>query len=276
MDYAGLLELLIPELAQSRGVVQPKEHYWDVFEHSLRTVDAMEYLLNERTRREDEPEFSLDWLSGLNEYFTQEIAAGHSRRAMLKLACLLHDIGKPGTKTFDEKGKMRFLGHAVEGAEMAELLMKRFRFSNREIKTVKLMIENHLRPGYLVSDEMPSSRAIYRFFRDTENTGLDTLILGLADHLAARGPSLDQEQWNQHIETTRYMLSKWYEGHTKAKPAKLLDGHIIIKRFGIPPGPRLGEVLEMVREAQASGEVTTEAEAMQLVERALENTERES
>jgi len=105
----------------------------------------------------------------------------------VKLAALLHDIGKPATKTIEQSGRMRFLGHAKEGSAMAVQIMERLRFSNREIKMVQLMIEHHLRPGYLLTEDVPSRRAIYKIFQGHRRSRHRYPILGLADHLAARG-----------------------------------------------------------------------------------------
>lgn len=272
LDRLGLLDRIMPELAVTKGVTQPKEHFWDVFEHSLETVAAVERLLRQQDggkEEEDELMAAVPWSPEIAGHFAQNIAGGRSRGALLKLAGLLHDIAKPATKTVEQDGRMRFLGHAVDGAAMATGLMERLRFSNRETKMVQLMVEHHLRPGYLVAEDMPSHRAIYRYFRDTEDVGIDTLFLGLADHLAARGPTLDLDEWRKHTEMTRYMLAKWFEEQTVVVPPKLIDGHVLIDEFGLTPGPQIGELLETVREAQAAGEVKTREEALKLVTRRL-------
>jgi poly(A) polymerase len=270
MDSLGLLDPLMPELAEARGVTQPKEHFWNVFDHSLETVDAAERLLERGDGgRVDKLAAQAPWSREVSSHFSEEVSGGRTRKSILKLAALLHDLGKPGTRTIEPDGRMRFLGHAAEGASMSEQLLERLRFSNREIRMVRLMIEHHLRPGYLVSEEMPSDRAIYRFFRDTEDVGIDTLYLGLADHLAARGPKLDPDQWRQHAEATTYMLDKYLHEQKTVAPPKLIDGHAIMRRFGLQPGPQIGELLEIVREAQAAGEVNTEEEALALVARSL-------
>ena len=153
---------------------------------------------------------------------------------------------------------------------MAVQLMERLKFSNREIGMVQLMVEHHLRPGYLVGEEMPSRRAIYKYFRDTADVGVDTIFLALADHLAARGPMLDIAQWHRHTETAHYMLFKWFQEQTTVIPPKLIDGHVLIDRFGLAPGPQIGELLELVREAQAAGDIETAEEALNFVSNQLE------
>jgi poly(A) polymerase len=266
MDRLGLLDPLMPELSTTKGVVQPKEHFWDVFDHSMETVAEVERVLHQR---EDEGADSLltyvPWDQDIERHFTQEIAGGRTRGALLKLAALLHDLGKPVTKTIEQDGRMRFLGHAQDSAAMAAGLMERLRFSNREIKMVQLMTEHHMRPGFLVGEEMPSRRAIYKYFRDTAEAGIDTLFLGLADHLAARGPTLDLDEWRKNTDTMQYMLSKFLGEQDTVVPPKLIDGHVLIDKLGLAPGPQIGELLEAVREAQAAGNIETSEEALDFV-----------
>jgi len=270
LDKVGLLDHLMPELTSAKGVTQPKEHFWDVFNHSLETIASVERLLHEYgDDKKDKILALVPWSPEIAEHFVQQAAVGRSRKALLKLAALLHDIAKPATRTIEQSGRMRFLGHAKDGAVMASQIMERLRFSNREIKMVQLMIENHLRPGYLLGEEMPSRRAIYKYFRDTAEVGIDTLFLGLADHLAARGPTLHLDEWRKHTETTQYILSKWFAEQATIIPPKLIDGHTLIEKLGLPPGPQIGELLEIVREAQAAGEIQTPEEALDLVTRRL-------
>jgi len=270
LDRLSLLAALMPELTSSKGVTQPKEHFWDVFDHSLETVACVERLLREQDNNKEDKLITLvPWSPDIAQYFDQESAGGRTRKVLLKLAALLHDIGKPAAKTIEQSGRMRFLGHAKEGSAMAVQIMERLRFSNREIKLVQLMIENHLRPGYLLSEDVPSRRAIYKYFRDTADVGIDTLFLGLADHLAARGPTLDLDQWRKHAEVTQYILSKWFEEKATVMPPKLIDGHILIEKLGLSPGPQIGQLLEMVREAQAVGEIQTAEEALDFAAKRL-------
>jgi poly(A) polymerase len=251
LDKLGLLTEIIPELAQAKGVVQPKEHFWDVFEHSIETVAAVERLPSLLP-------------PGLSEYFTQQI--GEDRGVLLRLAALLHDVAKPMTKSIEENGKMRFLGHAQKGAQIAALIMGRLRFSSKEIRMVSKIIEYHLRPGQLANaEEPPTHRAIYRYFRDSGDVGIDTLFLSLADHLATRGPLIVLTEWHRHAQGVQYIISKWFEEQTIVRPPKLIDGHDLIDIFGLSPGPKIGQLLEAVREAQAAGEIRSRDEALTFV-----------
>jgi poly(A) polymerase len=268
LDELGLLLAILPELSPTKGAEQPKEHFWDVFEHSIETIAALEFLL----RMEGSEYFSneimafVPWSLELERHFEEEVASGHRRKTLLKLAGLLHDIAKPQTRTIEETGRTRFFGHATEGANMARDILDRLRFSVREKEMVRGMIEHHMRPGQLAGEEeLPTQRAIYRYFRDSGDVGIDTIFLNLADHLAARGPNLETEEWRRHTQSVAYVLDQRFMEEGVVSPPKLISGHDLIDTLGMSPGPEVGQLLEAVREAQAAGEVTTREEALLFV-----------
>jgi len=273
LDELGLLTALIPELAPAKGVDQPVMHVWDVFEHSIQTVAAAEFLLREEDWEYAGPEVlnMVPWSTRLSRHFDREISHGGKRRTLLKLAALLHDIAKPRTKTIDN-GRARFLGHPREGAAEAAAIMARLRFSNREIRLVELLVKYHLRPTQMSFEGLPTRRAIYRYFRDTGEAGIDLLFLSLADHLAARGLTLDRQQWQAHTQTTAEVLNRYFDEESPPPPSRLIDGHDVMSVFGLSPGPRVGELLEAAREAQAAGEITGRQQALDYVKRLLNNS----
>ena len=111
METAGLLEVVLPELAACRGVEQRGYHHADVYGHTLETVAAAPPRLTER------------------------------------LAALFHDVGKPVTAAGDGS----FLGHDAKGAEMAAEALRRLRFSNAEAERVSQLVRLHLRPVFYAS-----------------------------------------------------------------------------------------------------------------------------
>lgn len=272
LDDLGLLTVMIPELAQTKGVVQPKEHFWNVFDHSIKTVSAASFLLRQETW-----DYALTdvlavspWSDVLAHHFAQEVSRGSTRGSLLKLAALLHDIAKPQTKTIDADGQMRFLGHAKDGAVMAANILERLRFSGKEIRLVEAMIEHHLRPLQTRNTGLPSRHALYRYFRDTSEAGIDILFLSLADHLAARGPQLDLNQWQEHARLVEYILcQRFQQEESVVAPPKLIDGHDLLDTFSLSPGPRIGQLLETVREAQVTGELATREDALAYIRRQL-------
>jgi len=271
LDKLGLITALIPEIAQTKGVEQPKEHFWDVFDHTIQTVVAVDFLLRQGDWEyaKEEALASVPWSVVLAQHFDLEVSSGSTRRLLLKLAALLHDIAKPQAKAIDAGGRVRFLGHAQEGATIASGILERLRFSNKEIKLVEIIVRQHLRPVQMSHDGLPSRKAIYRYFRDTGEAGIDILFLSLADHLATRGPHLNMAHWQNHVQIVEYVLTHRFQEESLVVPLKLVDGHDLINIFGMSPGPRIGELLEAVREAQASGELTTKEEALSYIRERL-------
>lgn len=274
MDELGLLLALIPELAEARGVEQPTVHYWDVYEHSLQTVAAIEFLMRESDWEHGNEEILAiaPWSDLIDRHLSREVSSGSTHRVLLKLAALLHDVAKPATKSIDDTGRARFLGHTKQGAAMTVGIMARLRFSNREIRFVEDLVYHHLRPVQMADGLLPSQRAIYRFFRDTGEVGIDVLLLALADYLASRGPLASMEEWSSHCQSMNYILVEHEKQQAKILPVKLIDGHDIMRMFGLAPGPLIGRLLARVHEAHASGELSTGEEALALVRRELSDT----
>lgn len=277
LDELGLLTRLVPEIEETRGCEQPKEHHFDVLGHLFAAVGCLDFLLG------DEPPDNavaaqlwhelwseLEWCEGLSQYFNEELALGTDRRALLKFCAFLHDIAKPQTKSFEDDGRMRFFGHSETGAEMAAVIMRRLRFSARETKAVQAMIAAHLRPVQLGQQGRPSSRAIYKYFRDTGEAGIDTLFLSLADHLATVGPRVSIDGFKRHVAHISYILEQRFGEEAITSPPKLIDGDELMAELSLSPGPLLGRLLEAIREAQAVGEVTEHDGALALARARLE------
>ena len=276
MDGLGLLDVVIPELAQSKGVEQPKEHHWDVYNHQIEAVAAVEALMERRVSKLLEPRPYLhqalthvSWPPSIEGYFGEDIGGGHSRKAILKLTALLHDIAKPATKTFEPSGRMRFFGHEELGAVMAKRILRRLRFGNHGIDAVTRMVDNHLRPGQWSEGGMPTPRALYRFFRDLGNVAIDTIFLNLADHLAARGPTLDLVRWRQHVDIANAAIAYYFDQQTRTAASRLVTGKDIMSALNLTPGPLVGQLLAEIEEAIAVGAVTTKEEALDLARRSL-------
>ena len=260
LDQLGLLDVVFPELAVSKGVEQPKEHFWDVFDHSVETVRAEERLL----ANDVGIVACVPWIEDIGCLL--DISIGLVRRdVLLKLAALLHDVAKPKTKNLESDGRVHFFGHASEGAMMAGDIMERLRFSNQQTKMVQLMIEHHMRVWQMSNEGMPTRRAVYRYFKDTADVWVETLILSLADFMAKEGPRLNNRELVGHAELMHYIICEHERDVTLTRPPKLISGHDLIAVLGMEPGPQVGILLESVREAQSAGQITTREEALAFV-----------
>ena len=268
LDDLGLLSVVLPELDEAREVSQPKEHYWDVFNHCVETVGVVEAVLGPRRDDENWALSLVPTFPDMDSYFEERISDGHSRSTLVRLSGLLHDIAKPATKTREENGRIRFLGHHKVGAEVVDEILGRLRFGTRGRQFVRGIVRHHLRPKLMAErGALPTRRAIFRYHREVGDAAIATLYLNMADYLAARGPLLERDEWREHCDLMAYILNADFE--MPAAP-RLLSGSDVMGEFAIGPGPLVGELLDAVTEAQTAGEVETREDAMLLVSRMLE------
>ena len=156
---------------------------------------------------------------------------------------------------------------------MAEGRLRELRISARGIRCVSTMVKAHLRPVQMSQElELPSKRAIYRFFRDLEESAYSVLYLSLADYLAARGPILEMEDWLRHVDLVNYVVEESRAESTAASEGRLalLTGHDLIEVFGLEPGPIFRMLLDGLEEARAALEVNSREEALAWVRARLE------
>ena len=268
LDLLGMLEHVVPELMKAKGVEQPRMHYWDVWGHSLHTVEAAEGVTG---GHQNSPVFScVPWTPESEAYFAETVSDGHTRRTVLKLAALFHDIAKPQTKTLEPDGRTRFFGHSEQGAIIAEERLRHLRLSSRGVSMVSRMVEHHLRPTGMSNDgEWPTDRAIYRYFRDVGDVALDTLYLCLADYLGAKGPELAHPDWLNHARMIIYVLQTGSQEPVSTSTPRLVTGHDLMSSLQLPPGPLIGSLLSNIEEARAAGEIETREQALELAAKSL-------
>ncbi len=271
LDQLGLLTCIIPELESCRDVEQPTCHFWDVLEHSIQTVATFEFLAGQsdwRYGNEEVIEYQPDE-PAFQAYISGAVSSTASRSVLIKLACLLHDIGKPDTKELDDSGRARFLGHSRDGASLARSILQRLRFSNHEVEYIETLVYNHLRPTQMSKEGPPTERAVYRFFRDNAEAGPGVLYLAMADYLACRGPLFTMSEWRNVCKLISFILQEHRRQEATIAPSRLIDGRELMQELDIEPGPVVGGLLEAIREAQAAGLVRTREDALELALRTI-------
>ena len=268
LDHFGLFEQVIPELQAAKGVDQPNMHYWDVWGHTMHTVEAAELITK---GHQNSPIYScVPWTPDSKAHFDQHATDGHTRGTLLKLAALFHDIAKPQTKSQDETGRTRFFGHSEQGAEIAVQRLTLLRVSSKGIEMVAKMVEQHLRPtGMKDGDDWPTNRAIHRYFRDVGDVAIDTLYLSLADYLGAKGPDVVHEEWRNHARMVGHILHIGTSEPVSPPTTRLITGNDLMTHFNLQAGPEIGAVLERVEEARSAGEIETKEQALEMAANAL-------
>lgn len=219
LDRSGLLRAILPEVEAMKGCAQPPQFHpeGDVFVHTRLMLQLLPPVVS----------LPLVW------------------------SVLLHDIGKPPTATVDETGRIRFNGHDRVGAEMAETIMSRLRFSRAEIDATVEAVRQHM-----VFKDVPNMRVskLKRFM--ARPTFVDELELHRVDCASSHG-SLDNFE---------FLLAKREEfAHEPIIPPPLVRGSDLIA-LGLKPGPLFGELLSEVETRQLEGTLKTREEALSWVE----------
>ncbi len=226
LDESGLLNVFFPELTRLKGVEQRKGfHHKDVFYHTLEVVDNV---------------------------------AAKGADLKLRLAALLHDIGKPATKRFDEQAGWTFHGHEVVGQRMAKKILKRFKYSNDIIQYVCKLVGLHLRPMALVGEEVTDS-AIRRLIFLAGDDLDDLMTLCKAD-ITSKIPS----KVKRYLQNYDYVLKRINEVEERDRLRNFqppVDGNEIMQRFGLKPGPQVGKIKKFILEAILNGDVPNEHDA---------------
>lgn len=275
LDILGALPFIMPELPALKGVEQSSPHISDVWEHTLNVLTRLELVL-EVLSSEYNPEDASNLLIGmmvvrlgryrkqLTDHLAITLNVDRSLRGMLFFAALYHDVGKPRSKNVGNDGLIHFYDHERIGSKIGSRRAKKLRLSNLEIKRINIIIRNHMRPLLLAQlDDPPTRRAVYRFFRDTGATGVDICLLALADTLATYGIGISTEKWQKQIDVIRTLYEAWWEYPEEfIRVSTLLSGGELIEEFNLKPGPLIGELLDLIREAQVIGLVHTREQAL--------------
>ena len=282
LDMLGVLEFVLPDLLALKGLSQSKPHTQDAWNHTLDTLSQLESLLSVLGPVHDKNATG-SLISGLasmrlgryrkqiGEMLKTDLVTDRSLRSLLFLSALYHDIGKPTSHRQDENGRIRFIEHERIGAEISAQRGRSLNMSNAEIDWLTTVVLHHMRPTWLAREAKdPGSRAVYRFFRDTKHAGIAICLVSLADLLATYGTTLTQDRWERQLDVVRALLEAWWERRDeKVDPPALISGNDLIKEFDLKPGPKIGDVLEALRESQAEGGINTRKDALDFVRRYL-------
>jgi tRNA nucleotidyltransferase/poly(A) polymerase len=286
LDQMGALTVLIPPLIPCRGMQQGLMHYWDVFDHTLAVIDALDHVVALLTAGLTQPApagepddmgrvehpTALD-LGGHNAEvlarLREPLAEGQTRLTLLKVAALFHDVGKPLTRTVNERGEIYFQGHAEAGVPLTTPVLRGWHMGRVARRFVETVVACHMRPGQMAGPQGLTDRAARHFFRDAGEAGLEVAVFSLADHLAVYGPAPLTRFWLGHYPTVAELVRRVYEEPEKVIPPRLMDGNDLIGRYGLAHGPAIGRILAAVEAAHLDGTIATRAEALALAEQLL-------
>jgi len=203
----GLMKFIIPELLEGVGMGQNKHHIYSVFEHNLK---SFEYAVDE--------EFDLD----------------------LRLASLLHDVGKSRTKRGNGVNST-FYGHQVVGERMVLKLLDRLRFSKATVERVALLVREHM---FVYDPDVVTEAGVRRLIRRVGKENVDDLIrLREADRIGSGVPKAQPYR----LRYLKAMIEKVQKDPVHPKMLKI-KGDAIMEILKIESGPRVGKILAILLE----------------------------
>lgn len=221
LDESGLLELIFPSLHALKGV-ETKEGrgHKDNFYHTLQVVDNV---------------------------------AQKSDNEWLRWAALLHDIGKPSTKRYDDKIGWTFHNHNFIGEKMIPRVFKQMKLPlNEKMKYVAKLVGLHMRPQS-VGEEGVSDSGVRRLITDAGEDLDDLMTLAEAD-ITSKNPAKVRRQL-EGFTKLRERMTEISDADALRNWKSPIDGHEIMEYFQIPPSSVIKEIKDAVKEAILEGEI---------------------
>lgn len=227
----GLLETVFPFIKNIKKIPPNSHHHLDLVHHSIETVNQIRI-----------------------------------KKPLLKLAAFYHDIAKPMCWTIEEDtGRHRFIGHDEKGGEIVKEELSSLKFSKKQIEYISKLVKHHIYPSSLMSAEA-TPKAMARFVRKIHPDVEDLIELARADRLSARGEAVDDDMVNKNLKNLSRLL-EYYNSikETLKEMPKLIDGREIMTILNIKASPKLGEIIDEIKEAQISGVIKTKEDAINFI-----------
>ncbi|MEO0073731.1 MAG: HD domain-containing protein [candidate division WOR-3 bacterium] len=251
----GRLVEILPALAEVLSEPELREH-------SLQTYFKIEEIVHGNSFFS---RFEPEWQS----YFAGSLDVGAEetppafRRALLKLAGLLHDLAKPRTRFLTSEGEVHFYGHDSLGSRQAyRMAIDRLRLSRQQAKVIRTLVQEHMRLHLLATAPDLSERAIRRYFRDLGQEAFGLMILCYADGWATAGRTLHLE------DTITRMIEQRRAEEAKQRIKRFVTGHDLIA-LGMKPGPAFKVILQELEDLQVEGRIRSKEEGLEYLKNYL-------
>ncbi|MFA6099036.1 MAG: hypothetical protein WCV50_05885 [Patescibacteria group bacterium] len=243
-DSSGATKALMPEMLKMKGCPQPKNFHseGDVWKHTLICLKNLE-------------------TTAFKKEFGKE-----KNSPELIFALVIHDLGKP--YTIEKLDRLRFNNHDAVGADMGESIMKRLKISSAGVDVDKAawLARKHMIVTHTKKSPMKKT-TLEKYFFNELLPGRDLLKVTYADIMATIPPN-GRPDFTEY-RSLKKQISK-LKGLTRRKinlPPEILDGDEIMKKFKLSPGPKIGELKNLLREEQLKGNIKTKKQAYALLKK---------
>lgn len=227
LSETGLLALIMPLIENLKGKLQiGRFSHKDIFVHTLQVVDNV---------------------------------SQHSENIYLRWTALLHDIAKPQTKKFNSTLGFSFHGHEEIGARMVKKIFSNFKLPKDKVKYVEKLIRLHLRPITIAQDVVSDSGVRRLAFESGEDFN-DLMRLCRAD-ITSHNPQKINEYLN-NFDKVEKKVDEIIKKDFIRNLQPVITGEMIMKEFKLPPGPKVGKIKQLLKNAILNGEVENEYEKL--------------
>ncbi len=257
-DQSGGFKELIPEVLKMKNCPQPENYHTegDVWKHTRLALEQLN-----------------------SPYLEKKCGHGIVSKEVI-IATLFHDLGKPYTIQTPEKdgtNRIRFNDHDVIGSEKAKEIAQRLKLSSPDkvginIDEMVWLVKQHM---VLIKGDITKMRpkTIEKYFFNPHYSGQKLLQISFVDISATitkEGP-LSFDRFDQMLERINGL--KELSENKKELPKPLVNGNDLIKKFNLFPGPRIGELLDLVREEQLNGRLNSKKQALEFLESIYDESE---
>ncbi len=261
-DALRLLDVIVPEVRALRDLTLPDQAVSGGWEHTLVVVESIGYIMAAFTPGRSEAPASfgigslvmqLDRYRGpLLRHLQMLWPDERPHYALLTLAALLHDAGA-GDDLANAEARSAALARTRAGA---------LRLSNAEAERLETMVRHHKLPAQL---DNVDDLALHRFWYRYGVAGVDICLLALANMLGAAGNEIPHKEWLSVVDRVRLLLQAYYERYDEVvAPVPFVDGNQLMQALNLTPGPLVGELMSLIREAQVVGQVRNAEDAIQI------------
>lgn len=265
LQHLDILKYVISDIDSLVGLEQEFPHRFDVWNHTLLVIERINMIMTAISyRRTDQTAASFDlgmlviqfdrYRKYLVEHISRAYGNGRTHRSLLILAALIHNLGK--TTSVDN--------HMSITKEHAKEVALSLRLTNDEQKRLLAALGAYRQ----VLDTVEwTVLELHRFWYSLRDDGIDAILLAVADYLGTVGAELEQLEWLSFVERVTILLDTYFNKYdTVVNPILYLDGNDIMGMLDEKGSPKIGKLLTVLREAQATGEVKSVEAAREFVQ----------